>query len=399
MTMPNRTFGVEIELKGLYEAAAVEALRGAGIEAEDIGYTHRRESFWKVLHDGSLNGVSCEVVSPVLTGEEGISELRKAVRALVQAGARVDRECGLHVHVGAADLRPSDVVTVVSRYAQFESMIDSWMPPSRRGNSNMYCRSMVGILPRIQNRSFTSTRDVAMALAGYDGDSSRYTKVNTQALYRHETIEFRQHSGTVNVDKIENWVRFVLHFVETSRQIAQANESNEASDSDVNEWARADLASTLERARLRHGARRNTSGTRVNSMDAKLDRVILALRGAGFPGLSVVEIARIGGWAPASVPPYLTRLRQERGCQIRKNRRTGHYRLINEGRLSSAADLSTVIAGAGFGEPEVPEIRRAARRVQTNTVASAVADTVFQGVPLDIVSFYEERAEELSGRA
>ena len=34
-------------------------------------------------------------------------------------------------------------------------------------------------------------------------------KVNLEAYSRHRTVEFRQHSGTINFTKIENWVRFL----------------------------------------------------------------------------------------------------------------------------------------------------------------------------------------------
>jgi hypothetical protein len=49
----------------------------------------------------------------------------------------------------------------------------------------------------------------------------RYFKVNLQALRVHGTVEFRQHSGTVDGTKVENWVRFLLGFVERSIEISQ----------------------------------------------------------------------------------------------------------------------------------------------------------------------------------
>lgn len=362
MTIPNRTFGVELEIKALTESQAAQALRDAGIMAEATGYTHRRSHAWKVLYDGSLTGTSCEVVSPVLSGEDGIEQVRKVAKALARGGARVDRQCGLHVHVGAADLTGAEAVSIVTRYARFESTIDTFMPPSRRGNSNQYCQSMSYYIRGLTGgRSFRTVREVASAMYG-----ERYTKVNTQAFNRHQTIEFRQHSGTCNADKIENWIRFVLHFVEASRGLAASNGNGAA-----------------PRTRRPMG-----SLHRANSMDAKLDRVIRALRDAGYSGLTQAEIARIGGWGVASVPPYLTRLRQDRGCQIRKNRGTGRYVLRNQGRLAN--EVAEVAA-------ETVEPARAARRV--SGLASAAQDSVFNGIPADVVSFYEERRSELSGNA
>lgn len=360
MTIPNRTFGVELEIKGLTEGAAVQALALAGVRAEQLGYTHRVTTCWKVLSDASLHGTSCEVVSPVLSGEAGIEEVRNVANALAQAGARIDRQCGLHVHVGAADISGTEAVSIISRYARFETMIDSFMPPSRRGDINYFCRSMTNYVDRLTGgRHFRTVQEVADTT-----DGNRYVKVNTQAFRIHRTIEFRQHSGTCNADKIENWIRFVLHFVETSRGLVHANNGGTAS-----------------RPRRPMG-----SLHRANSVDAKLDRVIRALRSASYAGHTPAEIARIGGWSIASVAPYITRLRQERGCRIRKNRSDGgSYVLLNEGHLSS--DPFT----------EVIEIDRAARRI--SGLAAAVQDSVYNGIPAEVISFYEERRGELSGIA
>ena len=47
-------------------------------------------------------------------------------------------------------------------------------------------------------------------------DYDRYYKVNAVAYDRHKTIEFRQHSGTIEYEKISNWVMFLARLVEYS---------------------------------------------------------------------------------------------------------------------------------------------------------------------------------------
>lgn len=41
----------------------------------------------------------------------------------------------------------------------------------------------------------------------------RYHKLNLVSLWVHGTIEFRQHSGTVDADKAVNWIELLMQFV------------------------------------------------------------------------------------------------------------------------------------------------------------------------------------------
>lgn len=95
---------------------------------------------------------------------------------------------------------------VLRRYAAHEAEIDAFMPKSRRGNENRYCQSLTRYVGRLDEAS--TVRAVASCLP------SRYMKVNLESISRHGTIEFRQHSGTVNAAKIANWVRFLAAFID-----------------------------------------------------------------------------------------------------------------------------------------------------------------------------------------
>lgn len=53
------------------------------------------------------------------------------------------------------------------------------------------------------------------------GDNgSRYHKVNAEAYKVHKTIEFRQHQGTTDFEKISHWVRFCAKLVGWSKRFA-----------------------------------------------------------------------------------------------------------------------------------------------------------------------------------
>lgn len=339
--IPDRTFGVELEVAGLSQEQAFLVLRMAGLPVEDPcrhEAGHIRMQKWRFHDDGSIRDTrndvhrTVEVVSPILSGAKGLKEVRKACAALAKAGAYVNKSCGLHVHVGARDLTVPEVITLCKRYVAHESYIDSILHPSRRGGENRYCNSVQRTLndiewsryvtrlnreiqshqrwlekfgPMIEAASKVATEvtvsDVQAHFSGtgtpsvayprrlachncqrgrgpavrlpdgyYTGTSrcaecrynvenfrneasyykdmitqiqakiargtwdsveemasqvaDRYRAVNLHAFCRHGTIEFRQHHGALNGDKVSAWITFVLEFVERSRKIAKANE-------------------------------------------------------------------------------------------------------------------------------------------------------------------------------
>lgn len=209
----DRKFGIELEMTGITREQALTALTGVGIEVREEGYNHETRSHWKIVSDASVRG-GFELVSPVLRGEAGLEEARKAATALDDMGATANRSCGYHVHLDAAGLTASDIRAIVTRYADHESEIDAFMPPSRRGNENTYCGSIRPLARSERFQRAETIRDLVNAQGG------RYFKVNLQSYYVHKTIEFRQHSGTVNAAKVTNWVLFLEQFVETCRRPA-----------------------------------------------------------------------------------------------------------------------------------------------------------------------------------
>lgn len=208
----NRKFGIELEIIGIDRQTALRALRAVGINVRDETYNHITSSHWKLVSDASVRD-GFEVVSPVLLGEAGIEQAMTVATALEDAGASVNRSCGFHVHFDARNLSAGDIKTIVKRYAAHESEIDAVMPPSRRGNANTYCAPLSSFL----NDRFESASTIEDMIRA---QGNRYFKVNLQSFQRHGTIEFRQHSGTVNAAKIANWVRFLGEFIDECKRMA-----------------------------------------------------------------------------------------------------------------------------------------------------------------------------------
>lgn len=202
------TFGVEIECYHAERRALMAAGESNGITINSEGYNHNdSKSYYKIVSDGSLTGVdNNDVVSPILNGEKsGFDSLKAVTKALDEVGAMVNRSCGLHVHIGTKGMTDEWYINVFKNYQRLENLINSFMAPSRRGQ-NGYCKS-------IKNYHFENCRTI------YDVSCmmGRYHVVNPAAWRRHGTIEFRQHQGTTDFEKISNWVKFVGKLVGWSK--------------------------------------------------------------------------------------------------------------------------------------------------------------------------------------
>lgn len=227
--MTNRTFGVEIEFFGITQRAAEAAVQRAGISAMVERYNHRTPNgYWKLVYDVSVNGSGTgigsglEIVSPILSGDEGLAQVDTVLKALREAGAKVDRSCGIHVHHDARDFNGTTWRNLIKSYMKFESIIDQLMPESRRANANQFCMSLLRNPNRYYGPSVT-VEDAFRALGSRSGfDSltsyfqSRYYKINLESYLRHGTVEFRHHAGSLNGTKVTNWIKLTQGMVERS---------------------------------------------------------------------------------------------------------------------------------------------------------------------------------------
>jgi len=210
-----RKFGVEIEYVGASRIAIISALKDIRVKCVSENYNHSTKRHWKIVRDGSIrhyNGNYGELVSPPLYGKRGLNRLRKVVEAIAAAGATVNESCGLHIHVDARDLSPDQIIAVSRRYGMFEHRLDKFMAPERR-NTNWAKRVDKNYhADIIRHIKFSS--EIGKSFKSAVSVIDRYRKVNIASFNRHGTIEFRQHEGTVDPDRILNWVQFCTHFVE-----------------------------------------------------------------------------------------------------------------------------------------------------------------------------------------
>lgn len=204
------TMGVEIECFNLHRDALLLALQSAGVKVANTGYSHTNSAdTYKLSSDSTIDGSNpVELVSPIL---KDLKSLKTTCEVINEAGAKVNKSCGLHVHLGASKMTGKDWRNIVVNYANIEHLIDSFMAPSRR-TGNIWCKTVKRGAEIVKTLSDDCTKDMVMHC--FD---DRYYKVNTHTrVHGHDTIEFRQHQGSTDFVKIEAWVKFLTAFVDWS---------------------------------------------------------------------------------------------------------------------------------------------------------------------------------------
>lgn len=233
MLPSNRTFGFEAEFFGITPQVAENAMRALGFDCEYEDYNHRVSATkWKIVYDQSVNGQGTglgrgiELVSPILRGEDGLALALLAVNTLQAAGGRTDKSCGLHVHIGMDGLTGKEVVKVVDLYAANQEHVNKLIARSRW--TNIYCQPMSNYTrnSRAVANFDNATTERATSSARHDLQYvDRYHAVNLHAYFKYGTIEFRQHQGTLNGEKLTSWIKFLLALVEKGSSMADASEN------------------------------------------------------------------------------------------------------------------------------------------------------------------------------
>lgn len=177
-TTSDNYVGVEIEFGcDLNDQDLAFALMEA--EVHDYVFLKRDGS----VHVGPFNHELC-----VLGKEKEIfSIIQKVCDTLASTGAKVNKTCGLHVHI---DMRNRDTTTVFNNLVCAQNILYAMNPYARQAGT--YCR-------KVDTKDF----QVGAKIGHYAG-------VNASAHEKHKTIEIRIHSGTVNAEKINNWIKLLL---------------------------------------------------------------------------------------------------------------------------------------------------------------------------------------------
>lgn len=269
-----RKFGIELECFHPVDSTVetgpriARAILGMGYPAKNQRNHFATEyDKWQIKPDSSIGpaGQALEVVSRTMTTpQRGIDEVRKVANWLTNAGFDINTSHGYHIHLDASDMTSFEAAAISYRYNARRAEFNAILPRSR--HENQYCGEL-------RDHELDKVRNTVVNLDRHEEWSSgeRFTAVNLQHIAKdgsERRIEFRQHSGTLNADKIVGWYMLLCDFVEeTLRIIRQPTEAGIAATMarvETTQAVAAVAAEPIVRAqRTRRGATRSVViGTR-----------------------------------------------------------------------------------------------------------------------------------------
>ena len=182
---------------------------GIEIEIEKVNdiYQPKVEGFinyWNTTGDDSLRNQGREYVTVSELWGEDITialDLMKEFLSLNKEGGYVEvsERCSIHVHVDVRDLLINELRNFLLVATAVEPLLFK-VSGNRRGN--IYC------IPA--SDFYNGNKHIQMIAESKEDkcnilDTAKYSSMNTSALHKYGSIEFRHHEGTDDVNRIKNW--------------------------------------------------------------------------------------------------------------------------------------------------------------------------------------------------
>lgn len=235
------TFGVELEFVGGDADRIAKELYDLGICAYDHRVRYHAPSVpgkWKLERDGSVSSGSQggELVSPVLTDTpETWRNIEKICEVAKRHGARINYQCGGHVHIGIEPLN-----TARQRWKRFFKSIGGFEDVIYRlsggslgrirSNYSSYAtpfsdRARVTAESRIRLNDRTDINNLTRRASG----QNRYHGINLTNIYQEnkpKTVEFRYFNGSLDPSVIQANVK-IANGVIMAAQKARTRDTRE----------------------------------------------------------------------------------------------------------------------------------------------------------------------------
>lgn len=247
----------DVELNNLSHCSKDSGLvitspRHFGVELETLAPSNDAlREYYKVspkgfgtVSDGSISGegVGVEIVSTILQGKAGENAIMDTCAEVNKLGFSVNDSCGFHLHLDAEGYRHYEkdstkhLKNLLSFYDSFDCVFRAMVHQRRRTTRYAYGVPSDVITKAEKARLYSSIErawyatptksDTESRKRGGKYDNTRYHAMNLHPLFSKSkegealkgTIEFRLHSGTLNIEKILMWVSIHQKMLDTFTQ-------------------------------------------------------------------------------------------------------------------------------------------------------------------------------------
>jgi len=233
MDLKKIKFGIELEtVKATREKVAQAIQSVVGGTVAHIGTPYNFDPWevtdaggrkWKVVADGSLTRVDtkyrAKVVSPILVYED-IPQLQEVVRAVWNAGGRVNNQCAVHVHLDASIFDTKALVNLAKIVNKQEDLIVKALDVNPQRLERFTKKASEEFIRKIEKRKPKTKDELNKLWYGYQNhspvhhDHTRYRGLNLHNVWYRGTIEIRYFNGTLHAGRIKIICNFVLRSVQ-----------------------------------------------------------------------------------------------------------------------------------------------------------------------------------------
>lgn len=228
----DQAFGMELEFTGITRMKAAQTI--AQVINGNTDYTYEGGTYytctvkaadgreWKVMRDSSIDtegGEECEFVTPKCIYED-MRTIQECVRALRKAGAKINKSCGLHIHVDGANHTAETLRNLLFTFRAKEDLIFRAVK-TQQSRLGRYCKpiddALVDKIKKVRTLNDNSLRETwydtytdccRSQSAHYH--CSRYHALNLHSLWYRGTVEFRLFEATLHAGEVRTYITLCL---------------------------------------------------------------------------------------------------------------------------------------------------------------------------------------------
>ena len=239
--MKDQCFGVEVEMTGITREQAAQALAdyfgtapyhyGGAYDGWSVKDPEGKK--WKLVSDASIDGERwtgtgyvaddvrdyyVEMVTPKLAYSE-LPKLQECVRRVQKAHAKVNKSCGIHVHVDAANHNRQSLKNLIGIMYSKEDILFKALQVNPARERDFCQKVREPMLKQARTLSSDETKDLTqLEQIWYEGDVkntqhynwTRYYALNLHSVFYRGTVEWRCFNSTLHAGKVAAYVNLCL---------------------------------------------------------------------------------------------------------------------------------------------------------------------------------------------